>query len=91
MQNYGFKAHRFCRSLDWLCLFGTPRFKPSYTGISDEKLIDALQNGKAQKFEYACELCWKAIKHYLVSQQGIDEASPKKVAKAFYLIGMLSE
>ena len=55
----------------------------------DKRLIDALDNGKAQKFEYTLELCWKAIKVALKEQEGIDEASPKKVVKAWYLAGHL--
>ena len=57
----------------------------------DARLIDGLNNGKAQKFEYTLELCWKAIKIALKEQDGIDEASPKKVVKAWYLAGHLSE
>lgn len=57
----------------------------------DARLIDGLENGKAQKFEYTLELCWKAIKAALKEQEGIDEASPKKVVKAWYLAGHLSE
>lgn len=57
----------------------------------DPRLIDGLENGKAQKFEYTLELCWKTIKIALRDQEGIDEASPKKVVKAWYLAGRLSE
>lgn len=57
----------------------------------DPRLIDGLENGKAQKFEYTVELCWKALKVALKAQEGIDEASPKKVVKAWYLTGHLSE
>ncbi|NEX18455.1 MAG: nucleotidyltransferase [Halochromatium sp.] len=57
----------------------------------DERVIDGLQNGKVQKFEYTIELCWKAIKQALRALEGIDEASPKKVIKAWYLAGYLDE
>lgn len=57
----------------------------------DRRIIDGLENGKAQKFEYTLELCWKAIKLTLKEQDGIDEASPKKVIKAWYLAGNLTE
>lgn len=57
----------------------------------DTRLIDGLENGKAQKFEYTVELCWKAIKQALREEEGIDEASPKKVIKAWYLAGHLVE
>lgn len=63
----------------------------AFAGTLDPRLIDGLQNGQAQKFEYTLELGWKAIKVFLKSQEGIDEASPKKVVKAFYLAGYLSE
>jgi len=28
--------------------------------LPDERLVDGFQNGRAQKFEYTTELCWKA-------------------------------
>ena len=57
----------------------------------DKRLIDGLENGKAQKFEYTLELCWKAIKIALKDQEGIDESSPKKMVKGWYLAGKLTE
>jgi nucleotidyltransferase substrate binding protein (TIGR01987 family) len=57
----------------------------------DSRIIDGLENGKAQKFDYTLELCWKAIKAALKEREGIDEASPKKVIKAWYLAGNLQE
>ncbi len=56
----------------------------------DARIIDGLENGKAQKFEYTMELCWKAVKVALREQEGIDDASPKKVIKAWYLTGHVS-
>ncbi|CAN5772048.1 hypothetical protein BH20PSE1_BH20PSE1_02930 [soil metagenome] len=53
--------------------------------LGDERLLDGMQNGRAQKFEYTTELCWKAIKVFLKEQEGTDEASPKKIIKAYYL------
>jgi len=57
----------------------------------DSRIIDGLENGKAQKFEYTIELCWKAIKATLQEKEGIDEASPKRIIKAWYLAGHVSE
>lgn len=57
----------------------------------DARIIDGLENGQAQKFEYTMELCWKAVKVALREREGIDEASPKKVIKAWYLTGHVSE
>ena len=28
--------------------------------LGDDRLLDGMQNGRAQKFEYTTELCWKA-------------------------------
>lgn len=57
----------------------------------DQVLLDGLANGKAQKFEYTLELCWKAIKAYLQQVEGIEAASPKQVVKAYFLSGHLGE
>lgn len=59
--------------------------------LGDERLVDGMQNGRAQKFEYTTELCWKAIKFFLKEKEGVDEASPKKVIKAYYLGGYATE
>ena len=57
----------------------------------DARLIDGLRNGVAQNFEYTFELCWKWIKDFLKQQEGIDEATPKKIIKAFHLSGYVIE
>lgn len=57
----------------------------------EARIIDGLENGQAQKFEYTMELAWKAIKVALREQEGLDEVSPKKVIKAWYLTGHLCE
>lgn len=57
----------------------------------DARLIDGLRNGVAQKFEYTFELCWECIKDFLKQQDGIDEATPKKIIKAFHLSGYVIE
>lgn len=50
--------------------------------LGDERLMDGMQNGRAQKFEYTMELCWKAIKFFLKEKEGMDEASPKNIINA---------
>lgn len=57
----------------------------------DERLLDGLENGKAQKFEIVTELCWKCIKDYLRDAEGLDVASPKQAIKAFYRVGKINE
>lgn len=49
--------------------------------LGDDRLVDGMQNGCAQKFEYTTELCWKAIKFFLKEKEGVDEASPKKLSR----------
>lgn len=64
---------------------------PATIQTLDEVLLDGLENGKAQKFEYTLNLCWKAIKEFLKKREGVDEASPKKVVKAFFFVGHINE
>ena len=59
--------------------------------LGDERLVDGMQNGRAQKFEYTAELCWKAIKFFFKEKEGVDEASPKKIIKAYSLGGYTAE
>jgi nucleotidyltransferase substrate binding protein (TIGR01987 family) len=59
--------------------------------LQDDQLLDGVQNGCIQKFERTTELCWKAIKSHLLKAEGIEEASPKKVIKAYYLAGGVLE
>ena len=59
--------------------------------LGDERLVDGMQNGRAQKFEYTTELCWKAIKCFLKEKEGVDEAAPKKIIKGYYLGGYTTE
>ncbi len=57
----------------------------------DEIILDGLQNGLAQKFEYTIELFWKTVKKYLLKYEGIDTKSPKQAIKEFYKSGNISE
>jgi nucleotidyltransferase substrate binding protein, HI0074 family len=84
------KIHAFAETLDGFDYLVNVDLKALSLQL-DVRIIDGLQNGIAQKFEYTTELCWKAIKSYLKEQTGIDESSPKKVIKAFYLEGFLDE
>ena len=59
--------------------------------LGDERLVDGMQNGRAQKFEYTIELCWKAIKSLLKEKEGVDEAAPENIIKAYYLGGYTTE
>jgi nucleotidyltransferase substrate binding protein (TIGR01987 family) len=58
--------------------------------VLDEKLIDGIENGMAQKFEICTELCWKCMRRFL-KQEGFDPKTPKQAIKEFYLAGRLSE
>ena len=57
----------------------------------DPILIDAIENGMVQKFEYTIELCWKSMKHFLLEKEGIESKSPKQVIKAFYTTGHINK
>ena len=45
--------------------------------LGDERLVDGMQNGRAQKFEYTTELCWKAIKFFLKEKEGVVQPAQK--------------
>lgn len=57
----------------------------------DKRLIDAIENGMIQKFEYSIEICWKLIKKFLKQEDGIDAKTPKQSIKEFYLAGYIEE
>ncbi|UCH95049.1 MAG: nucleotidyltransferase substrate binding protein [Candidatus Aminicenantes bacterium] len=57
----------------------------------DKRLIDAIENGMIQKFEYSIEICWKLIKKFLKQEDGIDAKTPKQSVKEFYLAGYIDE
>ncbi len=59
--------------------------------ILDDRLVDGLENGKVQKFEICTELCWKAIKKFLLLNEGVDAKTPKQSIKEFFLAGHVSE
>lgn len=59
--------------------------------VLDPRLIDGLENGMIQKFEYSIELCWKLIKKFLKQEDGIDAKTPKQSMKEFYLAGYIDE
>ena len=59
--------------------------------ILDKRLIDGIENGIIQKFEYSIELCWKLIKKFLQQEDGIDAKTPKQSVKEFYLAGYIGE
>lgn len=46
--------------------------------LGDERLVDGMQNGRAQKYEYTTELCWKAIKFFLKEKEGAWMKPPPK-------------
>lgn len=68
-------------NLDWISLQGT----------MDDRMIDGLENGMVQKFEYTIELCWKLIKKFLLQEDGIDAKTPKQSIKEFYNAGYIDE
>ncbi len=63
----------------------------SMENVLDKRLIDGIENGMIQKFEYSIELCWKLIKQFLKQEDGIDAKTPKQSIKEFYLAGYIDE
>jgi len=86
----GVKTHALAEALESLNYLVALDMEQLATQL-DSRILDGLENGKAQKFEVTIELCWKAVKVALRQVEGIDESSPKKVIKAWYRAGHLSE
>ncbi len=63
----------------------------SMENVLDKRLINGIENGMIQKFEYSIELCWKLIKQFLKQEDGIDAKTPKQSVKEFYLAGYIDE
>lgn len=59
--------------------------------IVDNKIIDGILNGQAQKFEYTAELCWKLLRNYLFDYEGLTVNSPKSVIKSCYNNNLIDE
>ena len=59
--------------------------------LLSEEIIDAIINGRIQKFEYCTELTWKTIKNFLYEYHGIDAKSPRESIKEFFLVGAVEE
>lgn len=57
-----------------------------------ESLNQLEREGVIQRFEYTFELAWKTVKDYLENAGVVfEEATPRKVLKAAYASGFLSE
>ena len=85
------KVRAFCDAVDGFAFLARLDMVEQARTLPDPRLVDGLQNGRAQKLEYTVELCWKALKAYLKQVEGIDESSPKKIIKASFRAELLSE
>jgi nucleotidyltransferase substrate binding protein (TIGR01987 family) len=56
--------------------------------LSDE-IVDTINSGQIQKFEFCIEILWKIIKLFISINDGIDVNSPKKAIKEFFNIGYI--
>ena len=56
---------------------------------SIDKMEEAIRDSIIKKFEYTFELSWKTIKAYLESEGYEEFASPKRVLKQAFEIGLL--
>lgn len=61
------------------------------TSTFPEEVIDAIKNGRIQKFEYCTELTWKIIKNFLYTFHNIDARSPRESIKEFFLIKAVND
>lgn len=54
-------------------------------------LSEVERDALIQRFEFSFELLWKCVKEYLYVEEGIDAASPKKVIRCCWELGLLDE
>lgn len=57
----------------------------------DEVLLDGIENGCIQKFEYSIELTWKLAKFFLENHALMISPSPKEAIKNLLLSGTINE
>ena len=84
------KLKEFKKAIDGFSYLVSVDLK-SLKNILDERLIDGIENGMIQKFEYSVEICWKLIKKFLKQKDGIDSNTPKQSVKEFYRAGYIDE
>ena len=61
----------------------------SMENVLDKRLIDGIENGMIQKFEYSIELCWKLIKQFLKQEDGIDAKGSDCLKNILFLFIMI--
>lgn len=57
----------------------------------DKDLKDVLHCGQIQKFEIVSELCWKAMRRFLLDIEGVEANTPKSAVRDFYQAGLCDE
>ncbi len=62
-----------------------------HEGVSKEALTEMERDGLIQRFEFCFEIMWKCGKDYLLAQEGLEAASPKKVIRALREVGLFSD
>lgn len=50
-----------------------------------------VRNAAIQRFEYTFEACWKFIKEYLKTKEGIISNSPKSCFREVFTVGIIKE
>ena len=54
-----------------------------------EELSDVERDALIQRFEFCFEILWKCGRDYLLAEEGLDAASPKKVIRLLREVGLL--
>lgn len=60
------------------------------TNSLPEDLIEIVNNGRIQKFEYSSEYTWKIIKLFLSTYHKIETQSPRLAFRELYLIDLIN-
>ena len=59
--------------------------------VAQKELSDVERDALIQRFKFCFEIMWKCAKDYLLAEEGMALASPKKIIRASCEIGLLDE
>lgn len=59
--------------------------------ILNEPHSTIVRDATIQRFEYTTEAAWKALRHYLLEQEGVECNTPKSCIRAAFQSNLLSE
>jgi nucleotidyltransferase substrate binding protein (TIGR01987 family) len=63
----------------------------AFQAIVAEPFSMIVRDATIQRFEFTFEACWKALKEFLKTQEGLDCSSPKSCFRAAFQAGLIDD